>query len=72
MSDPLTITRADFNWIVESVAAINARGRKQDRYHRDMALIYLSNAAVKNGGNPFTGIEACAARAGATALMEAP
>lgn len=72
MSDSLTVTRRDFNWIVESVAAINARGRKQDLQNRDLALIYLNNVAVKNGDNPFTGIEVCATRAHATALLSPP
>lgn len=68
MAELITIPRKDFLFLVECVAAINARGRKKDLYNRDLALICLNNAAVQNGDASFTGIEACAARTHATAL----
>lgn len=58
----LTMTRKQFNIIVESVAAINARGRKSDLHHRDWALVELNTVAVANGDDPFPGIDVCIER----------
>lgn len=62
MGENVTMTREQFTTIVEAVAAINARGRKKDLYHRDWALVELNSVAVENGHTPFPGIDVCIER----------